>query len=53
VLRVALEAAVLWSALHAFGIDLTPSQAMVAFGMATVIGGLPSTPGGIGLVEGG
>lgn len=51
--RVVLEALVLWSALRAFGIELSPSQAMVAFGVSTVVGGLPLTPGGIGLIEGG
>ncbi|MDH3499085.1 MAG: flippase-like domain-containing protein [Acidimicrobiia bacterium] len=53
VARIVLEATVLWAALRAFGIDLTPSQAMVAFGVSTVVGGLPASPGGIGLVEGG
>lgn len=52
-LRVAAEATVLWAALAAFGIQLSPSQAMVAFGVSTVVGGIPMTPGGIGLVEGG
>jgi uncharacterized membrane protein YbhN (UPF0104 family) len=53
VLRISLEGTVLWSALWAFGIELSASQAMVAFGISTVVGGLPATPGGVGLVEGG
>ena len=53
IVRIALEAAVLWSSLWAFGIELSASEAMVAFGISTVVGGLPATPGGIGLVEGG
>lgn len=51
--RVAAEAAVLWSALHALSIELTPSQTMVAYGVSTIVGGLPGLPGGIGLIEGG
>jgi len=51
--RVAAEAAVLWSAMLAFGIDLTPTQTMVAYGVSTVVGGAPGLPGGLGLIEGG
>lgn len=53
VARIALEASVLWLVLGAFDIDLTPAQTIVAFGTATLIAGLPITPGGLGLVEGG
>lgn len=52
-LRVSAEAAVLWSALAAFGIFLTPSEVLVAHGLSMIIGGLPGLPGGLGLVEGG
>ncbi len=52
-LRVAAEAAVLWSAMTAFGIHLTPTQTMVAYGVSTVVGGAPGLPGGLGLIEGG
>ncbi len=52
-MRVAAEAAVLWSAMLAFGIDLTPTQTMVAYGVSTVVGGAPGLPGGLGLIEGG
>lgn len=51
--RIVFEATVLWLVLTAFDIDLTASQTMVTFGTAKVLGGLPITPGGIGLVEGG
>ena len=51
--RISMEAGVLWAGLWAFGIELTASQTMVAFGISTVVGGLPATPGGVGLVEGG
>lgn len=53
VMRVASEAAVLWSALLAFGIDLTPTQTVVAYGVSTIVGGAPGLPGGLGLIEGG
>ena len=51
--RVLAEAAVLWSALSAFGIFLTPSEVLVAHGLSMIIGGLPGLPGGLGIVEGG
>jgi uncharacterized protein (TIRG00374 family) len=51
--RVSIEASVLWFSLHAVGIELTPSKTMVAFGVSTIVGGLPGTPGGLGMVEGG
>lgn len=51
--RVTSEAAVLWAALDAFGISLTPSEVFVAHGLSMLIGGLPGLPGGLGLVEGG
>ncbi len=51
--RILAEAAVLWSALAAFGIFLTPSEVLVAHGLSMVIGGLPGLPGGLGIVEGG
>lgn len=51
--RVVAETAVLWSALAAFGIFLTPSEVLVAHGLSMIIGGLPGLPGGLGIVEGG
>lgn len=52
-LRVLSESAVLWSALAAFGIFLTPSEVFVAHGLSMLVGGLPGMPGGLGIVEGG
>ncbi len=51
--RVVSEAAVLWAAVGAFGVELTPSETVVAFGLSTIVGGLLATPGGLGVVEGG
>ncbi len=51
--RVSSEAAVLWAAMAAFGIFLTPSEVLVAHGLSMIIGGLPGLPGGLGIVEGG
>ena len=51
--RVVLEATTLWLVLRAFLLDVSPALALLTFCLATVIGGLPSTPGGLGFVEGG
>lgn len=51
--RIVLEATVLWLVLAAFDVDLSAGQVMATFGTAKVLGSLPITPGGIGLVEGG
>lgn len=51
--RVTSEAAVLWAALEAFGVTLSPSEVFVAHGLSMLIGGLPGLPGGLGIVEGG
>ena len=53
VLRIGAEAGVLWGSLQALGIQLTPSEAMVTYGISAIIGGLPALPGGLVLVEGG
>jgi uncharacterized membrane protein YbhN (UPF0104 family) len=52
-IRVIAEAMVLWAAMAAFGIFLTPSEVFVAHGLSMIIGGLPGLPGGLGIVEGG
>ena len=49
--RLALEAAALGLVLHAFGIDVTWVQVIAAFGVSQLVGGLPGTPGGIGITE--
>lgn len=50
--RIALEALALWLVLTAFGIDISAFQAMAAYGVGQLAGGLPGTPGGLGITEG-
>lgn len=50
--RLALEAAALWLVLIAFGIEVDFFQVLAAFGGATIVGGLPGMPGGLGVTEG-
>ncbi|MEX0795061.1 MAG: flippase-like domain-containing protein [Acidimicrobiia bacterium] len=52
-LRLTLEAAALGLVLFAFGIDISPVEIAAAFGFASLVGGLPGTPGGLGIVEAG
>ncbi|MEX1038110.1 MAG: flippase-like domain-containing protein [Acidimicrobiia bacterium] len=52
-LRLLLEAGALWLVLIAFGIDINPVEVVAAFGFASLVGGLPGTPGGLGVVEAG
>lgn len=49
--RVLLEATTLGLTLVAFGIDLSPSRVVSSFGVAQLVGGLPGTPGGLGVTE--
>ena len=51
--RIVCEAAVLGFVVFAFGIRITPAQVFVVFGISQLVGGLPGTPGGIGLIEAG
>lgn len=51
--RLLMEASTLWIILNAFGIDISPVQAAAAFGVGSLAGGLPGTPGGMGVVEAG
>jgi putative heme transporter len=46
-----LDASSLWVFLRAFGGTLDPDALFVAFGLANVIGVIPITPGGLGIVE--
>jgi uncharacterized protein (TIRG00374 family) len=46
-----LDAASLWVFLRAFGGSLALDALFVAFGLANVIGVIPITPGGLGIVE--
>lgn len=50
--RIALEAFGMWLVLTAFGIDISAFQVMAAYGVGQLAGGLPGTPGGLGLAEG-
>jgi hypothetical protein len=50
--RLLLEAGALWIVLYAFGIDVNALQVIAAFGVSQLAGGLPGTPGGMGIVEG-
>ncbi len=43
----------LWASAHSLGIDISLSQALVAYVLGNIIGGLVPTPGGIGAVEAG
>ena len=49
--RLALEAAALWIVMFAFGIEVNAFQVMAAFGVSSIAGGLPGTPGGLGITE--
>lgn len=49
--RLMLEAAALWLVLTGFNIDLTFFELLAVFGAATLFGGLPGTPGGLGIAE--
>lgn len=50
--RLVLEAAALWLVLSAFGIEVNAFQTLAAFGGSQIVGGLPGTPGGLGVTEG-
>lgn len=47
-----LDALCLWLCLRGFGDDLAPELVLVAYGVAMLVGLLPVTPGGLGIVEG-
>jgi uncharacterized protein (TIRG00374 family) len=47
-----LDAAVLWVVLAAVGHPLNPLTLFTAYAVANVLGLLPITPGGVGVVEG-
>ena len=51
--RLILEASALGLVLIAFGIEVNVFQVMAAFGAAQLAGGLPGTPGGLGVTEAG
>jgi uncharacterized protein (TIRG00374 family) len=47
-----LDAACLWVCLAAFGAVVQPGLVLTAYGAANLLGLLPITPGGLGVVEG-
>jgi uncharacterized protein (TIRG00374 family) len=47
-----LDAASLWVFVAAFGHRLNIDELLVAYGLANLLGGLPITPGGLGVIEG-
>lgn len=49
--RLILEAAALWLVMEAFNIRLSVFEAMAVFAASQLIGGLPGTPGGLGVTE--
>jgi uncharacterized membrane protein YbhN (UPF0104 family) len=49
--RLLLEAGALWLVLEAFNIPVTGFQAVAAFAVSSLAGGLPGTPGGLGVTE--
>jgi uncharacterized protein (TIRG00374 family) len=46
------DAASLWVCLWAYGVGLHPGPLLAAYGAADLVGLLPVTPGGLGVVEG-
>ena len=50
--RLLAEAAAFWMVMIAFGIDVTALEALAAFAASQLVGGLPGTPGGLGVTEG-
>jgi uncharacterized protein (TIRG00374 family) len=47
-----LDVASLWVFLLAFGYAADPTQLLVAYGLACLVGLVPITPGGLGIIEG-
>ncbi|HYX44571.1 MAG TPA: YbhN family protein [Acidimicrobiales bacterium] len=47
-----LDAASLWVFLAAFGHEISVDGLLIAYGLANVLGALPITPGGLGIIEG-
>lgn len=49
--RLLLEASALWLVMTAFNIELSVFETMAVFAASQLIGGLPGTPGGLGVTE--
>ena len=43
----------LWASAHALGVNITVTEALVAYVLGNIVGGLVPTPGGLGAVEAG
>lgn len=50
--RLLLEAVAFWLVMMAFNIDVSASEAIATYAAAQIVGGLPGTPGGLGVTEG-
>lgn len=49
--RLVLEAGALWLVMLAFNIDLNAMEAIAVYAVSQLVGGLPGTPGGLGVTE--
>jgi len=49
--RLALEAAAFWLVMMAFNIDINGWEALAVYAVSQLVGGLPGTPGGLGVTE--
>ncbi len=49
--RIVLEGGALWLVMTAFNIDLNAMEALAVYAVSQLIGGLPGTPGGLGVTE--
>lgn len=49
--RLALEAGALWLVMVAFNIDINGWEALAVYAVSQLVGGLPGTPGGLGVTE--
>ncbi len=49
--RILLEAGALWLVMTAFNIDLNGVEALAVYAVSQLVGGLPGTPGGLGVAE--
>lgn len=49
--RLVFEAGALWLVMIAFNIELTAIEAIAVYSVSQLVGGLPGTPGGLGVAE--
>lgn len=50
--RLVLEAFAFWLVMVAFNIDVSATEAIATYAASQIVGGLPGTPGGLGVTEG-